>query len=279
MQVKTGRIKILIITIAACSFIALSLFIIKSFTQVNSEGISPDEITSASEQRLQSQIDDLSTKLSVFNNILSQLQSQSKATGTQAVSPANEQQVLSKIDAFAADTQQLSFEIDSLQAQVATLQGKLEAADAAIGITPVTSNGLSITFITANIEIGMTGSSYPGTGQFAIKIANTTDSALTNVDVTGTITSSRYFSGTLASGYPQLSDGNGLCSYVFFITEDEKLNFEAFGNAKTGLSIPAGGSITLRPKISILATANENLPAMTFGLALNNISYDTVAVK
>ena len=276
---KAERIKILILIIGVCSLVAFSLFIIKSFIQANSEGVSSDEITPASEQRLQSQIDDLSAKMSVFDSIVSQLQSPFEGAGNQGPSPETEQQVTSRMDSIAADTQRLSVEIDSLQAQVATLHDRLEAADTDIGITPVTSNGLSITFITNNIETGMIGSSDPSMGQFSIKIANSTASAMTNVDVTGTITGSQYFSETLASGYPQLSDGSGLCSYVFFITEDRKLNFEAFGNGKTSLSIPAGGSITLRPKISLLAKANEHLPAMTFSISLKNITYDVAATK
>jgi hypothetical protein len=260
----------------ACSLIALALFLVKSFIHANSEETSPAEIVTASEKRLQLQINDLSSKISAINNTVTQLQSQPTVTGIPTASPANQQQISNNIDAITADTQQLSSKIDSLQAQVATLQDKLTTADTAIGITPIILNGLSITFITNNIELEMTGAAIPSAGQFAIKIANTTSTAFTNVDITGTITSSQNLTDDLAPGYPQLADGAGLCSYVFFMTQYKIMNFEAFGVGKTALSIPAGGSIILRPKISLLAAVNEHLPAISFSLALKNITYDIV---
>jgi hypothetical protein len=276
--VKTDNIKIPIIIIVVCSLIALSLFLVKSFVLSNSGGDSANQIVAASEQGLQSQINDLSGQISSLNKVVSQLQSQTKVITTQTDSQSN-QVVLSKIDIMTTQNEQLTSEIDSLQAQMATMRDKLKAADTAIGTTPVNVNGLNVTFITDNIELGMTGASSPNAGQFAIKIANNTSSAFNNIDVTGTITSSQCFMGILAPGYPQLVDGTGLCSYVYYLTQDKTLNFEAYGSGKTSLSIPAGGSIIIRPKIILLTAANEHYPTATFNIALRTITYDTGTTK
>jgi uncharacterized protein YlxW (UPF0749 family) len=305
MRGKAEVVKKLAIVILACLLMACSLFLIKSFTAANSGEKSSAELVSASEKRLQSQIHDLSTKMSTFDNIVSQFQSQTKANGTATDSPPD-QQGLSEIDVIKGDARNLATEVDSLQTQVADLQSSLNAGDAenlttkmdslqtqvtelqnklkvaetAIGITPVAMNGLSIMFITNDIELGITGSSSQSAAQFAIKIINTTSSAITSVDVTGTITGSHsFFYEPLASGYPQLTDGAGLCSYVFYIEQGQTLHFEAFGNAKTSLSIPVGGSITLRPKISMSPAADQALSVMTLRIALKAITYDRAVTK
>ena len=173
----------------------------------------------------------------------------------------------------------LTTAVVSLQNQVTALQGSLKAAETTIGTTSVTMNGLSVVFITNSIDIGITGSSTPSVAQFAVKVINTTGSVLTNIDVTGTISSSQYLSGTFAPGYPQLVDGAALCSYACSNSGSNTLHFEAYANAKAGLSIPAGGSITIRPKISFLAGTNYQLPAMTLTIALNTITYDSAATR
>jgi uncharacterized protein YlxW (UPF0749 family) len=273
---KTDRIKIPITIIVVCSLIAFSLFFIRFFVHTSSERESSTEKVTAYEQGLQSQITDISNQISGLNRVVSQLQTQIKAMSTQTGSQ-QDQQVLSKIDTMTLETEQLTNEINLLQSQMATMQDKLKAADTTIGITPIIMNGLSVIFITDSIELGMIGSSNPIAGQFAIKIANTTDSAFSNVDITGTITSSQHFSIALASGYPQLVDGSGTCSYVFYVTQDKIMNFEAFGNGKTSLSIPPGGSITIRPKITLLAATNGHFPAASFCIALKTITYDKAA--
>ena len=211
--------------------------------------------------------------MSAFNNIVSQLQSQIKALETPTTSPSNPQ-ASSEIDAMTASIKKLNTAVGSLQTQVTALQDSLKAAETTIGATSVSINGLSVIFITNIIDIGMTGSSTPGVAQFAIKIINTTNSTLSNIDITGAITSSYYLSGTMASGYPQLTDGAGLCSYAYSCGGTNAINFEAYSSTKTSLSIPAGGSVTIRPKISVLAVTNNQLPAMTLTLALNTITYD-----
>ena len=180
---------------------------------------------------------------------------------------------------LAASVAKLTTAVVSLQNQVTALQGSLKAAETTIGTTSVTVNGLSVVFITNSIDIGTTGSSTPSVAQFAVKVINTTGSVLTNIDVTGTISSSQYLSGAFAPGYPQLVDGAALCSYAYSNSGSGTLHFEAYANAKAGLSIPAGGSITIRPKISFLAGTNYQLPAMTLTIALNTITYDSAATQ
>jgi uncharacterized protein YlxW (UPF0749 family) len=304
--------KQIIIVVLVCSIMAAALFIVMSINPVSSEGTSAAEMVSASEQKLQSQISVLSAKISAFNSTISQIQSQTGATGvTEAKNLATEVDSLqtqvtnlqnlveaqdastlaAELDSLqtqvidlqnkvkAADTKNLTSVVDSLQTQVKELQTRLKGAETSIGIIPVSMNGLNIMFITDEIQTGLTGSTTPGTAQFAIKIINTTSAAITNVDVTGTITSSQIFSDAFASGYPQLIDGAGTCSYVFFIKQADCMHFEAFGIAKTSLTIPAASSITLRPKISVLAAQDAFLPPMIFNLALETITYDRVIVK
>jgi hypothetical protein len=271
--VKNDRVKIPIIIVAVCSLIALSLLLVRSCVLPNIAKERSTKIEMTSEQNLQSQINDLSGQISSVNGYISQLQSQIKSVSTQT-DPQPYLVSVSKIDTMATQNELLTSKIDAIQAQMATMQGKLDASSTSIGISPVNINGLSVTFITENITLGMTNSSNINPGQFAIKIANTTNSAFSNVDVTGTITSSQYFGSTLATGYPQLVDGSGLCSYAFYMTQNGIINFEAFGSGKTSLTIPAGGSITIRPKISLLAAPKENFPATTLNISLKTITYD-----
>jgi hypothetical protein len=138
---------------------------------------------------------------------------------------------------------------------------------------PVTLNGLSVSFLTNDIIMGPTGSVIPGTAQFAVKVVNTTTATISNLDITGTITGSNNFSSFMAANYPQLIDGAALCSYTYSTGGSSVVHFEAYGGSKT-LSVPAGGSITIRPKLSILAVSPYQLSITTYNIALNAITYD-----
>ncbi len=274
---KNGRMKTLVIVIVACSVMALSLFLVKTFVRTGAQGAAVEQGT-VTEQALQAQINTLSSQISGLNRVISQHQAQTKTMPIQAGSQTN-QEVSSRIDTMSIETAQLTDKVHSLEAQLATMQDQLKTTSTSIGIVPVNINGLSVSFITKDFNLPMTGPANPTTGQFAIKIANATTSVFTNVDITGTITSSSGLSDSLASGYPQLVDGSALCSYVFYTTQDRVLNFEAFGSGKTSLSIPAKSSITIRPKITLLAGTGQHFPATTFNIALNSITYDVVASK
>jgi outer membrane murein-binding lipoprotein Lpp len=272
ISVKTNRIKIPIMVISGCSLLALTVFLVRSFILPNLVEEPSAMVESTSEQRLQTQINDLSNQISSVNSSITQLQSQINSMATQ-IEPQANQVSLSKIDTIGSQNQILTGKIDALQAQMMTMQDNIKLASTSIGISPVNINGLSVTFITENISLGMTGASNVNFGQFAIKIANTTNTAFNNVDVTGTISSSQFLGSSLATGYPQLVDGSGLCSYTFYL-QNNIVNFEAFGSGKTSLSIPPGGSITLRPKISLLAAEKGYFPATNLNISLKTITYD-----
>ena len=275
---KKRTISIIIIAIITIIMVVSLFLLLKSLTVAKSKDVSTIETLSTYKQELQSQIDDLNNKTFAFNSVVTQLQSQIKTLATPVTSTVS-QEFLDEISDITKSINKLNTAVGSLQTQVTALQDSLKAAETTIGTTSININGLSIVFITNYIDIGMTGYSVPNIAQFAVKIINTTGSALTNIDVTGGITSSLHFSGVLASGYPQLVDGAGLCSYAYSCNESNTINFEAYANTKTSLSIPVGGSITLRPKLSILAARDQQLPGITFTLSLNTITYDVVAAK
>jgi peptidoglycan hydrolase CwlO-like protein len=178
------RIIYIIIVITVAIIIACSFLVFKSCNPAKSKETSTTETAPTSEKQLQTKIYDLSNKVSAFNNIISQLQSQIKALETPGTSPSN-QPASSEIDALTASIKKLNTAVGSLQTQVTALQDSLQAAETTIGATPININGLSVIFITNNIDIGITGSSTPGVTQFAIKIINTTNSTLSNIDITG----------------------------------------------------------------------------------------------
>jgi len=272
--------KKLIIVIIVCS-----LFVFTSCSSANKSksATSTTATLSASEKQLQSQIDDLFSQLSAYKNIVSNLQSQIKTTETTTTpstlptASANDE-VSNEIDKITANIKNLNDSVSILQKQVQTIQDSLKTAATNIGVTSTTLNGLSVIFISNNIDVGITGSSPAGVAQFAIKLTNTTASLISNLDVTGTITSLQSISGAMASGYPQITDAATLSSIAYSNGGGNTIFFEAYGGTKS-LSIPAGGSITIRPKISILATVNNKLPATTFIIAVNAVTYDTTATK
>ena len=263
-----------VIVILVCSLLAL--------TSCTSAGTTGTTTASSSEKQLQSQIDDLNSRVFAFNTAISQVRTQISKTDTNTANAQSNQDAIDALNQAVADinnsisTLQKSIKTTQtgLQAQIIALQKSLQAAATSIGITPVTLNGLSVSFITGNITIGTTGSTIPNAAQFAIKIGNTTSSDISNIDVTGTITCSNYNFLSIASNYPQLIDGVALCSYAFSIGGSGIVNFEAYGASKTSLSIPAGGSITLRPKLSILARTGYQIPPTNAIIALNSITYD-----
>lgn len=265
------------------------LLVLGSCSSKNKVEMATADSVSAATEDLQTQIIDLNSKLVAYNNSITQIESQMKTQKTSASTATKN--IQGDIDelvenlailATAVDDIQLQVTalqentatIASLQAQITELQDDLRASMTTIGIVPEFMDDLSVVFITERVDIGAIGEETAGTAQFAIKIMNNTDKVLTNIDVTGTIAGSQSFAQMLAAGYPLMVDGSGLCSYTFSVSGSRNIRFEAYGSAKTGLSIPVGGSITLRPKITVLAVEDYVLPAMTFVLSLDSISYD-----
>ena len=239
---------------------------------------------STSNQEQQTRIDDLSSQVNAFNSLIAKLQSrlnvlETPATSTTTTPPATNEpdssviNYSSVIDDMTASIDKLTTQVRILQENVMTLQDNMKGNATNIGTNSMTVNGLDVTFITNAIDVGITGSSTPGTAQFAIKITNLTNSMVSNLDVTGTITSIENISTNMAAAYPQLTDAAALCTIAYSNTGSNTVNFEAYGS-KGGLSIPVGGSITIRPKIAILASSTYKLPATSFIITLKAITYD-----
>jgi len=303
MKNKRQFIKKLTIVVPVFLIMGCLLFFVTSFTIAHAQQSSQvEKIGSDSEQALQLQINDLSNKVTALNDMGGQIQSLTTTILSSNSSSPNES-TLNEIKNITSTTNTLNSEIDSLetqvaelqdkyqsqggipdlvdslQEQIADLQNKIKVSETTIGNATTTINGLNITFIMNNLELPKTGSSIQNDAQFAIKIFNSTSSAISNIDLTGTISSSKGFLGNLAAAYPKLADGAGLCSYVFYLDRSTIMHFEAFGNGKASLSLPANGSITLRPKLSLLASKDSSLPDMTVTIALAAISYDNTATK
>jgi hypothetical protein len=64
-----------------------------------------------------------------------------------------------------------------------------------------------------------------------------------------------------------------LCTYNIYIGGTSTVYFEAYGG-KTGIAIPACGTVTLRPKISLLASTGNQIPATTLSVSLTAITFD-----
>ncbi len=249
--------------------------------------VTEDSITATED--LQIQVNDLNSKLVAFTATIDKMQSQIKTTKPPTTSAATKQMqgdIEELTDTLAALTaeiesiqtqitalQDTTTQIASLQTQVTALQEGLRAASTSIGATSTTVNGLGIVFVNNTIDLPATGPVTANSAQFAIKIVNTTGKVVNNIDVTGVIICAPFFAG-LAAGYPQIADANSLCSYALSGNGSNMLRFEAYSGGKTALSIPVGGSITLRPKITVLAAKDCTLPAMNFTISVNIITYD-----
>ena len=266
--------KKLIIAIAVCSLLVFSSC--KAKIAATTTGTPP-----LSTEELQTQIDSLSSLVNAYNSVISSLQSRltvletpaTITTSTTPPPPVTNEPDSTAIDDLTARIDKLTTQVRILQENIMTLQDNMKGNATNIGTNSMSVNGLDVTFIINGIDVGITGSAAPGTAQFAIKITNLTNSVVSNLDITGTITSLEKISVNMAAGYPQLTDAAGLCTMAYSNTGTDTVNFEAYGG-KGSLSIPVGGSITIRPKISILASATYKLPAASFIIALKAITYD-----
>lgn len=171
---------------------------------------------------------------------------------------------------------ELTDSITALKTTVESLQ-RAQSASTSIGTVPVNINGLSVAFITPSAYTGGFLGTTPGSLQLAIKISNDTGSTLSNVDITGAL----IFSQTLynlASDYPKLGDGISSIIYNYSYNGTNVVTFEAFnmvyGKTVINLAIPKQGSLTLRPKISLLPQAGYSIPATTVTVSIGSISYD-----
>jgi outer membrane murein-binding lipoprotein Lpp len=189
---------------------------------------------SISNQKLQTKIDDLSSQVNVFNSLISKFQSrlnvlETPPTSTTTTTPTITEPDPTVIDNMTAKIEKLTTQIRLLQYDMLALQENLKGNTTNIGTNSMYVNGLDVTFITNGINVGITDSSIPGTVQFAIKITDLSNSIVSNLDVTGTITSSENISSNIAAGYPQITDAAALCTMAYSNTSSNTINFEAYG--------------------------------------------------
>ena len=295
---RSDKLKKIIFGIVVCSLVGICVLFTFQFLPV----LASKTTATTTEQELGSQITVLGGQVSNLRNIISELQSKitvetaisstpASTTDVENVSDnvnmlmlslgklASQAETLEKEIQVLHDSQQVNnTQVGILQQDVRTLQENLKANATNIGTSSMLINGLDITFITNYIDTGMAGFSTATTAQFAIKISNNTSSVVSNLDVTGTITSLQSLSVNMAPGYPQVTDAAGISSIAYSYAGGNTIFFESYGGSKT-LSIPVGDSITIRPKVSILATKDNKIPATTFYIALNAITYDVGATK
>ena len=276
--------------------IAILLSILLIFTSCIKKPVaSPAVTTTPSIQQLKAQIDDISTHISAQYSLLSTLQAQLKKNSELSLKPVattttiittvpaitttpptpqgpTTAEIADQVDFLRTNIQNLGDKMSALEDQMQTLQDNLAGNATNIGITSQTVNGLNVLFITNNIDIGATGMT-ANSAQFALKITNNTCGVISNLDVTGLITTAVPFGGILATGYPQVIDGGGTAIVTSAYAGDKIVTFEAYTSGKT-TTIPAGASITIRPKISIAASANNRVAPTTFTLSINAITYD-----
>lgn len=189
----------------------------------------------------------------------------------------------SAIDAQAkAETLQgqiasMDAEIEALNSTIQSLREALEdyGTSEVIGIEDHDISGLSVVYVVNNTAITTVGAGNVRYAQLAIKLSNANSYAITNVDVVGKITLSYNLYGDLAAGYPKLSDAAAGWSYIYNYNADRVVDFEVYALGGKPIVIPAGGTITLRPKIELLAAPDETLPKAVRAVAtITAIAYD-----
>lgn len=246
---------------------------------------------------LQTQIWDLSAQIGAYTVIINGLGTKGDGLATPAPEittttpaiPAADGTDAVDIDAMSANVDKLTTQVRILQENVMQLQQNMKTNATNIGTTSMKINGLDVTLLTNGIEVGTIGvtpsdstgagsgkstATTPGSAQFAIKITNLSKNAISNLDITGTITSMDNITLNSAVGYPQVTEAGGVAAIAFSNTGENIITFEAYGSAKGNLTIPAGGSVTIRPRLTYVAAATKVIPATSFILAINAITYD-----
>jgi uncharacterized protein YukE len=175
------------------------------------------------------------------------------------------------IKGLTANVSNLQSNVSSLKSNVDQLQQLVGGQSVVIGVNPTNINGLSVTFpIPSGYIYGRAEATTPSYAQLAIKITNNNSYSIVNVDITGVVTFSTnlYY---ISPGYPTMVDANtGGPNYIANATGGSSINYEVYSTAKipVAISIPAGGSLTLRPRIGLLKDAAYAT------ISISTISYD-----
>lgn len=158
-------------------------------------------------------------------------------------------------------------QFDDLSNQVQALQKANAANSTVIGATPTSIDGLSVTFLISSAYISS------GYAQLSVKISNTNTYSITNLDIVGALTLSSHPPNgslvTIADGanavvYNVSYDGAGIANFEIYSTNNGSV---------TPITIPAGGSITLRPKLGITPTLGATA-SINVTIAIATIAYD-----
>jgi hypothetical protein len=172
------------------------------------------------------------------------------------------------------DLSNINEEIGQLQAQVKQLQSPQTVV---LGTSPVSIGGLGVSFIVPSQLVSVPqGATSPSYAQLSVKISNSNSYSLVNVDIVGSITFSTGLYG-LAPNYPTLSDSvAGGVNYLASFNGANVINFEVynFGPNGAALSIPANASVTLRPRVGLLASTGAFFNSVNAVIAITGITYD-----
>jgi hypothetical protein len=180
------------------------------------------------------------------------------------------------------DVVQLQQIVSQLQSSINDVEAKVEAAKLAqeansvvIGANSINVNGLQVTFLTNSVYVAGATDTIARYAQMSVRISNTNTYSINNIDIVGSITFS-VIPYNVASPCPTLTDSGGQLNYVGTYNGSNIYNFEcySYSTAGTALSLPAGGSITLRPRIGLLAIADNVIPPLTTTLSISTIVYD-----
>jgi len=154
-----------------------------------------------------------------------------------------------------------------------TLAGLSQPTTGVIGAQTQTINGLSVVFVSNGIQIPSVTTSVT-TAQLAVKITNTNSFNINNLDIIGKVIFSSPTTN-IAAGYPTLTDASKIYTYVSTFTGYNTIYFETYGGDKgQTISIPAGGSITLRPVVGLKAAATSVMTPGIITVSLDTIAYD-----
>jgi uncharacterized coiled-coil protein SlyX len=193
----------------------------------------------------------------------------------QPVSPADVAGIRDSVSSLSAraagDATGIRDSVNGLSARVTELEKRTSSSGLVAGGQSTTVNGLQVTSLVNNVAVGSGMKTVP----LAVRIANVNAFAVNKVDIAGTITLSTVI--PFASGYPIVSDGAGAVSYVttFSASTTQVIGFEAYATpAGAAISIPTGGSITLRPVVTLGTVAPVIGYTSTFTLAITAIAFD-----
>jgi hypothetical protein len=196
---------------------------------------------------------------------------------------ANLKTQVANITSGSSGTTALQGQITSINAEIAGLQAEQKtilqgetANNTTIGPNPVTINGLSFAFLYSSVFLPVATASTPASAEFAVKIENTNSYSVNNLVLAGVFSFSTYPSA-VANNYPQLTDDAGAVVYnevEYNGASGTTFTVRSTTSGSTPITLAAGSSIILYPKLTMLAAATYTTPATTVTLKITGVVYD-----